>query len=407
MWRLNQRDERGATAALVAILITTSFLILGALVVSVGGWYSARGMDQNSADAAAVAVATTCLPQNGSTCTVTAADKYVTAGANGGLAGYVSFVCGTLPTGTTNDFATLGSTPDGQLRYALPCPTTPAGYPPGTGGCPAAPANGDPYINVAIRPGSATNTHNLFDSGSTPVSACAQATIGKVGGGQGLSMTISLCNWAAATGADPNTGDGGTFAPAPPYASWPPAGVTPYVGPVPAYGAIAGEQVLPLHGNNTGQCNGTQSGQQLAGGFGWLSDPNGNCQTTISAGNTYQTSTGNSADPACEALLLASWQNHTPVYFPVYSQFSLQGNNGTYVFKGWATFIVTGAFMHGGGPSFDLRSNVATQGSGVYCGGSYNTCLYGFFTQGLIPDPTLCVATQTCLGGTLIAKLTG
>jgi hypothetical protein len=85
--------------------------------------------------------------------------------------------------------------------------------------------------------------------------------------------------------------NGTKFAPAPDFTKWPgsgystwrPAGVTGYTGSPPAPGAPGLEQVLVSHGSGNDRAGNLGSGRQLPGGFGWLDDPNNNCQTYVAS----------------------------------------------------------------------------------------------------------------------------
>ena len=68
--RLLRRDERGVVAVLVGLLIGGVLLGLGALVIDVGQLYQERAQLQNGADAAAIAVAKSCIY---TTCTASGA----------------------------------------------------------------------------------------------------------------------------------------------------------------------------------------------------------------------------------------------------------------------------------------------------------------------------------------------
>ena len=68
--RLLRRDERGVVAVLVGLVIGGVLLGLGALVIDVGQLYEERAQLQNGADAAALAVAKSCIL---SSCTTSSA----------------------------------------------------------------------------------------------------------------------------------------------------------------------------------------------------------------------------------------------------------------------------------------------------------------------------------------------
>ena len=92
--RLLGRDERGAVGVLVGLLLGTVLLGLGALVIDVGQLYQERSQLQSGADAAATAVAKSCVL---GTCTnssaTTTAVTYAGENASDSTAG-VPLVCG-------------------------------------------------------------------------------------------------------------------------------------------------------------------------------------------------------------------------------------------------------------------------------------------------------------------------
>jgi hypothetical protein len=218
------------------------------------------------------------------------------------------------------------------------------------------------------------------------VHACAQASWGAVGSATGFAATFSLCTWKAATS------NGTVFAPAPPYASWPPSGVQPYPKnnfdpTVP--GLPGGEQVLQIHGSGNDCAGSPGSGWQLPGGFGWLNDPNGNCTAAVNVNNTYQDNTGVSISAACKTALQNAIGSPlaTPpavIYLPIYDGLQGSGSSGIYHLAGFAAFVVTGAYVNGSG-GLKVPSDISGKS---YCSGN-DRCIYGFFTQGLVPGGTL------------------
>src|SRR5689334_7899745 len=92
--RVLTRDERGATAVLIAVLIGGGVLLgMGALVVDIGQLYQNRAELQNGADAAALAVAKSCAL---GVCNSALAIQYADANASkltGGTAA-VGLICG-------------------------------------------------------------------------------------------------------------------------------------------------------------------------------------------------------------------------------------------------------------------------------------------------------------------------
>ena len=344
--RLAGHGERGAVGVLVAVLVAGGVLFgIGALVIDTGQLYQNRAELQSGAEAAALAVAKSCVQ---GTCTPSLAAQYASANASkltGGTAA-VSQVCGS---------GSLGGCPasTGQIYD-----------------CPAVPPAGTNYVDVhtatKLSNGSTllppvfsrTLAGNGNYQGST-VKACAQVEWGAPSSANLIGVTISACSW------DADTNQGASFAPAPPY---PP-------NPVPA---ASFDQVLQLHGTHTSGngCPTEPAGADAPGNFGWTTDLNGNCTVTVS-GNSYGGSTGNSVSNDCKTLLSNAQSSKSVIFIPVYVSLSGTGNNVTYTLKGFAAFVVTGYHL----PSFTAKDwlNPAND-----CKGS-SFCINGYFTQGLIP----------------------
>ena len=365
--RLAADGERGAIGVLVAVLIGTGVLFgMGALVVDVGQLYQNRAELQNGADAAALAVAKSCIK---ATCAPSIATQYADANASkltGGTAD-VNQVCGS---------GILGACPASSGKIT---------------DCPAAPAAGTNYVDVHTSTELANGSHllppvfartlagNRGYRGST-VYACAQAEWGAPSSATTFAVTFSACTW------DKDTNLGTTFAQPPPY-------------PPNSLPAASLDQVLFLHTtkSNTG-CPTEPAGADAPGSFGWTDD-SGNCSVTINNGS-YGGNTGVSVSQDCGDAIYSDWLNKTLVFLPVYTTVGGTGTNTTYTLKGFAAFVITGYNLpglksHGQGSDW-LNSKNNCKGS--------NVCINGYFTQGLIPSigslggPNL---------GAYIIKLTG
>jgi len=367
-FRMAGHHERGAIGVLVGVLIGGGMLFgIGALVVDTGQLYQNRAELQNGADAAALAVAKSCIK---GTCTPSIATQYVTGYTNAskltGGTDAVDLVCGS---------GSLGACPAGIST----APIT---------DCPANPSSGnyvDVHTSTKLSGGSTllppvfarTLAGNGNYQGST-VHACAQAEWGAPSTATTIGVTISACTWDQATSL------GTSFAPPPPYPPNPSASF---------------DQVLQLHGtsnSSTSGCSTEPAGADGPGNFGWTSDLLGNCTVTISNG-TYGGSTGNSVSGDCQTALLNAWTSKSVVYIPVYVSIMNPGNNATYTLKGFAAFVVTGYHMPGQAKESDWL-NPAND-----CKGS-EFCLNGFFTQGLIPSTGSLGGPNL---GAYIVKLTG
>jgi len=336
------RDERGAVAVLVGILIGSGVLLgMLALVVDVGRLYQERAELQNGADAAAVAVAKTCAL---GACNPAVATTYADGNASrltGGTAG-VSQVCGS----------------SGM-----------AGCPPSTGtltDCPQPPAGAN-YVEVStstLTSGGSTLlppvfADTLLGNGGyqgTTVHACAQAQWGAPSAATTVALTTSACEW------DQATQQGANFPPSPP--NLPP---------------FSSDQVLKLNAGNGSGCGTEPAGADGPGTFSWVARTRGTCTVPIS-GN-FQGRTRPTVGFSCQQTLQNSQQNHTPITVPVY----VSANGGgipTYTLQGFADFVVTGYHLPTlNGFTFDAPDwlNPANNCQGT------NYCLNGYFTQGVIP----------------------
>jgi Flp pilus assembly protein TadG len=333
-------DDHGAVAALVAVLFSTGVLVgMAALSVDVGQLYAERRQVQNGADAAALAVAAGCAASP--TCTT----------ATGGIANL-----------NANDGATAVVSVCGAGRAALPA--CPANSGPVLTQCPPAPTGVEGWVRVRTATATAGGgtllpptfaralAGNAGYTGSQ-VRACAQAAWGGERSGTALPLTLSACEWNAATA------NGTVFAPPPPYPPYP-----------------AGEVALKLH--STSQRGGCPSSGgaygDLPGGFGWLQSSN--CQTTANAGGIV------SADPGVSASSCADQLNAlvgTLLYLPVFDQATGNGSNGQYRIQGFAAFYLDGYVLPGAHPT-----TVNPHGGVTKCKGS-DKCIYGWVTQGLVP----------------------
>jgi Flp pilus assembly protein TadG len=338
-------DDRGAVAALVAVLLSTGVLIgMAALSVDVGQLYAERRQVQNGADAAALAVARGCANPLTTCDTSTAGLARTMANANANDSSTdVVYVCGAGRAGI---------------------PACPASTGPALTRCLTPSTAGDGFVRVltATRTaGGGTLLPPTFaralagNSGytGTQVRACAQAAWGSPGSGSALPLTLSYCEWYAATA------NGTTFAPPPPYPPYP-----------------AGEVALKLHAvNDPTGCPSSTSGFNLPGGFGWL-DSGNDCQTTTIANGWVNSDPGVSASSCADQLAALVG---TLLYLPVFDQATGTGSGGQYHIKGFAAFYLSGYVLPGAHPT-----TVNPPGTVTKCKGS-DKCIYGWFSQGLSP----------------------
>lgn len=357
-----RRDDRGAVAVIVAVLLATVLLGMCAMVIDVGQVYQNRAELQNGADAAALAVAKSCAT---ATCDTSQAGTYADSNASALTSheAQVDAICGT---------STLGAclAPDGKITD-----------------CPAPPASVAGYVDVHTSTDSPAGPflapvfaqlllgNSTYDG--TTVHACAQAAWGGPAALSTVAVTFSACEWDLATQ------NGQQFAEPPPY--------PPHNLPAASY-----DQVLKLHttSSNT-SCPTEPAGADAPGNFGWTDDPNGNCTITISNGS-YGGDTGNGVSKACKAALAADQANKTLVYVPIYVSVGGTGTNSVYVLQGFAAFVITGYSLPGAFASDWL--NPANN-----CSGS-DKCINGYFTQALIPESALPTGKNL---GAIVISLTG
>lgn len=410
MRRVTSPPERGAMAVMMAVIISSLMIGLGYIVVTIGGWYVARTMDQNAADAAAEAVAEWCGTQLTArqTCSQAQAESvaahYANGASNGGWAQWAQTVCGTL-SGLTA------------------CPTSILGAP---NGCPTPAASG--YVDVLVTPrtGNAPTMVNLFGTGTQRISACAQAGVITAGSCAAcVGVTISLCEWNLDTAN--GTAFAGTSVPTyldtitarrgnPAYGIGPlnlyvvnsiydprnPANKYSSSPPAPSNAAVAGsETVLYIHGGSVANCPGATT---PPGGFGWTAPTTGTSCSTPVTSLTYPGAAGNASND-CYTLFNTSRTTGQPIYIPVYDSFVGGGSGTIYHLAGLAAFVVTGwdigsggSHWGGGSPSTRVAASVLAQAdTGLkssdtqYCGKTYtgspsDSCVYGYFTHALVPN---------------------
>ncbi len=338
--QLLRRDERGTVGVLIAILVAGGVLLgMGAVAIDVGRVYQGRAELQNSADAAALAVARSCA--YGGACT-SAAGLAVSSG-------YVSGNSSVLTSGTAAAGQVCGS---GSLGTCTPTGAMVS--------CPANPAGNVNYVDVNTAASVSPIFSEVLGFGAATVKACAQAEWGAPT--SGLAVTISACTW------DQATNSGATFAQPPPY----PPNTPP---------SASLDQVLQLHGKQSGtSCPTEPSGADGPGNFGWTDD-SGNCTVTMSGTGIYGGDTGASVSGDCATALYNDWAGKTVTFLPVYVLISGQGTKATYTLKGFAAFVVTGYNLPGGSP----KSEPDWLNPGNDCSGS-SFCINGYFTQGLVPS---------------------
>ena len=358
MMRLLGADDRGAFGVLVGMLLATGVLLgMAALTVDVGQLYQERAELQNGADAGSLAVAKSCL--TGPACTTGTAATYANLNAKDGVSA-VTLVCGH------------------DLKGGLP------GCPGSTGtmvDCPSAPAAGTNYVDVhtATRTSGGSSllppvfaralTGNAGYQGST-VHACGRAMWGPaVKSSQSLAMTLSMCAWTQATGGTP-----------------------------PTFGVDT--RIFVRDAPSAPTC----AGLSAPGEFGWLNDIGG-CSAAIDltqSGYAAGSDPGKNITKACQDALTSYVASGTPIFLPIFDTTTGSGSGATYHLVGLAAFILTGyANMN------PLKDDIPSPFTKSSCpnGATTPSCIYGHFTQALVPVSTT-VGTGTYFGATAV-KLAG
>lgn len=415
--------DRGAVTVIVAVLLPVIMLVVGGVVIDVGLWYSYRGQTQNGADAGALAVAISCAK---GACDPTRAAGYASSNAN--VSSDATIDSSMFPCG--HDSNTGGT----HLQSCAPATENDTV-------CPAEhPTN---YVDVQVITSQKIGLSGNLSGNQTKVAACAQATWGPPSSlSNAVALTISACEWLK------NTNDGTAFATIPsggygagsPYYTAPPSylatlatrrldadyydaslGGNYYVknnindphNPTLNAPVAGSETVITTHGFGN-QCAAGNPGWAAPGQFGWLSKTT--CTVPID-GTTYGGTTGNTPAP-CGPIFQNSRDTKTPIYLPVYTTVTDNGTNASYTLDGFAAFVVTGWDVGGGVTQWNLNgSNVPTRVDSAveladsspnsvlsavnktkdahYCNdftektGNADVCIYGYFTQALIPASAL------------------
>lgn len=295
--------------AWVALMMVV-LLMVAALVIDVGAMYVERRQLQNGADAAALAVAQEC--SNGSCGDEWAiAGQYTDLNASGGDA---DVVCGEDPSGGL-----------------APC-TEPA---------PEAAAGAVGWVLVRTT----NNVDFELMPGSRTLIATAAAAYGPMGSGVGAPLIFSVCEFEAMGGSL----EDGTF----------PSG-TNYI----YFHGVGGTKEPGV-----ASCTASPSGQDLPGGFGWVTATLTGCQGSYTAGEWVNAEPGNAASQACRAGL-QRWLNNEIVIL-MFDAERGQGANGQYHVAGFASFRLLG---------YRFPGERAPRGFTCPAGGN-TSCVYGEFTK--------------------------
>jgi Flp pilus assembly protein TadG len=383
--------ETGAIAILLVILLGTGVLLgAAALAIDTGSLLYEQSQLQNGADAAALAIATTCLNADkaGKLC---AAPDISSSSAPVALAGKnaadgtsaIDSVCGSAALVAANPGA-----------FPTPCATVAS---PTLVQCPNT-TSAAKYVEV--------RTSTLTSSGSTvlppilaqtlaggsysgeTVRACARVGWGPAGGSPlVLPVTFSICSWQNATGANPPNTPG--------HYELPPANVL-NPGPLnPGYGTAPNtpwpltpltEITLYNQGKDAPASCTTWNNHVAPGTFGEL--PAIGCQATVV--NGWVQGVNGSSWP-CDLSTLSGYRGQI-VYIPIFDCYSPTefsetscNDNGPaswYHISGYASFYLTGFYFSAGskdGPSIWPPDKGKTP-----CKTTGDRCISGWFTTGTL-----------------------
>jgi len=443
MFRLiGVRDgERGAIAMMVAMLFGFGVMIgLAALTIDVGNINANRRQLQNGADAVALAAVKVCAETG--VCpnaTDAALQKLENANANPNAAtGVVGIrrVDGLTPIcGSGGGLPACPSAPNTGKLQECPAPT------------PALPA-GTNYLRVYTQTTNAVGAHLLPYSFGAAIAGvgsganqqtCASVTWGPPSGAA-APITLSYCEWAAATGNDPlhpvsgagtyaanpagagpgyvNTGDATTV---PPHWPAPSAELTAKFTPTPVPGA---EIIIGLQGAS-GKCASWNT-HDAPGGFGYLATATG-CDAMAVVNGWISADSGNTLPKTCPSLFpyynkvlylpvfdcVVKSTTGAPTYRPIASTDCVTGGAGLntwYYIMGYAKFYLSGYTTSGGGASAAPDKNnprTQTVTPKAPCSDPVR-CMSGWFLKGLVDTiPDTSSSTGAPLLGAYAIKLAG
>jgi hypothetical protein len=392
-----QRNERGAVASIVVILLTFGLVIgMTALTMDVGSLMWERRQLQNGADAAANSLADTCA-NDAAECS--AANTTTLAGLSSLNDGNASDTKNGFEKGTYGDGLcgrNAGSLPpcnlpDGSLTDCGPLPDNLTAH------------TDVPYVEVHTKTRTASGSvlppwlaQAMFGSSYSgeAVGACSRAAYGTPGSySLQAPVTLSMCEWQKATangtlyqaspvyngGSSPDNGYGGASQP-----PWPTAATTPPTPP-----NVGNEIKIYLQTTTVPSSCPNFNGHDSPGGFGYLAS---GCPSNVTTPSWQNISTGNNYP--CGSPNMSSFYGKV-VYLPVFTCMVKSGSQPTaapdastvcnggagsntydYV-PGLAKFYLSGYKVSG---SDEMPSLVS---GSVPCGGN-DRCLSGWFLDGVL-----------------------
>jgi hypothetical protein len=345
--------DRGIIAVLTALAGSAVLFFCAAIAIDIAALYSERRQLQNGADAAAVAIAQSCV--RGLDLTPTAPCRTVLtdlAGENAldGLSDAV--VCGTAPG--------LGTCPAANAGSRASCDGPPTGAP--------------PYVEVhtstrttggaLVAPFFARALPGMADYDGVGLGACARAGYGTPAAPvvSVLPLVVSKCVVDLYF-----TDHSNRFAPES-LLDQSKAAKLPW------------ESEIALH-KASGPCSDNASGQTGPGNFGFLTPTSGaGCVVTTTVGAPMAGKPGNAPPTVCTDSYLTARLGQI-VYIPVYDTVSGSGNNLVYSVVGYAAFYFTGWKLVSSKDHASILTGV------LPCPAGNETCISGVFMRGLQPTP--------------------
>lgn len=337
--------DRGAVLLWVALMMVV-LLGAGALAVDLGALHVERQRLRTGAEAAALAVARDCV---GGDCGPELATAQTWAPRNDpDEAMSVVAVCGEgpglSPCGSDVEISAAAQGAEGWVHVATQTATP----------------DGSDEVSLRLAP-------LIGAVSSTALRSRATVAWGAMSAGVTVPLTMSVCEFQA-LGGNPSTG------------------VFP-----------TGRQYVYFHGvggtgePGVGRCTASTSGQDLPGGFGWLTAVG--CSIDVRVGDVLTASPGNSPSQACRDDM-TSWQGAV-LEITLFDQEAGTGSGGRYRIAGIAAFRVLGYRFPSNVWPRNFRCPAATGNSG--------TCLYGEFTRvtasgGSLGGPDFGVRTTRLVG---------
>lgn len=336
--RLDRDRDRGATLALVVILLTV-LLACGAIVIDLGFLYVERRQLQNGADAAALAVAQDCAKGN---CLDEWGTARTAASANASSDGFsaVDVVCGGGPQAAQVGLAAcIGPTPPGTT-------------------------NALGWVKVT--------TSTLDGAGGTQIDFLLDAFVGALSGKTVHATAIAAWGIAARGRALPFVMADCTFTD---------LGGDILNGVVPTGNVYIYSEVLSSGGPDSFSgretCINQTNGLTMPGAFGWL-ESQGQCLLDLGLADPAPSDPGNDSQLRRHCGDGAEVNDQT-VLLAIYNNYVGNGANAEYTLVGFVGFHVLGYRLSG--QSWPRGFTCPPNPYGTNSSGGNDRCFYGYFTE--------------------------